>query len=223
MREVVLDTETTGLDPGAGHRIVEIGCVELLNHVPTGREYQTYLNPDRDVPADAFQVHGLSSAFLADKPRFGDVVEDFLAFVGDARLVIHNAEFDLGFLNAELTRVAYPPLSPQHVVDTLALARRKDPGAPASLDALTRRFAVEAGARALHGALIDARLLAEVYLRLIGGRQPRLTLAAAPTETAAPAATAATARRPRSHAASDDERARHAAFIDAIEGPIWRA
>lgn len=233
MREVVLDTETTGLDPGAGHRIVEIGCVELVNRVPTGREYQTYLNPDRDVPEGAFEVHGLATAFLATKPRFAEVVDDFLAFLGASRLIIHNAEFDLAFLNAELERVSYPQLLPHRSLDTLELARRQAPGAPASLDALARRFALDTQARRVHGALVDARILAEVYLRLTGGRQPDLLLkpgGPAGEEGQAPAsprpgmaASAPTAvRAARPHAASDDEHVAHAAFIDRVTDPIWR-
>lgn len=229
MREVVLDTETTGLDPGSGHRIVEIGCVELVNHLPTGREYQTYLNPDRDVPEEAFEVHGLATAFLATKPRFAEVVDDFLAFLGSSRLIIHNAEFDLAFLNAELERLSYPRLSPQRSLDTLELARRQAPGAPANLDALARRFALDTQARRVHGALVDARILAEVYLRLTGGRQPALllkageareTLASPRPGIGASAPTAVRAARP--HAASGDEQAAHAAFIDRVTDPIWR-
>ncbi len=233
MREVVLDTETTGLDPGAGHRIVEIGCVELVNHVPTGREYQTYLNPDRDVPEEAFEVHGLATAFLATKPRFAEVVDDFLAFLGSARLIIHNAEFDLAFLNAELERLSYPRLSPDRVLDTLELARRQAPGAPANLDALVRRFALDTQARRVHGALVDARILAEVYLRLTGGRQPALLLktgglAGEPREAPASprpgmgASPPTSVRAARPHAASDDEQAAHTAFIDRVTDPIWR-
>ncbi|MCH7887873.1 MAG: DNA polymerase III subunit epsilon [Proteobacteria bacterium] len=237
MREVVLDTETTGLDPGSGHRIVEIGCVELVNHVPTGREYQTYLNPDRDVPEEAFEVHGLATAFLATKPRFAEVVDDFLAFLGSSRLIIHNAEFDLAFLNAELERLSYPRLSPQRSLDTLELARRQAPGAPANLDALARRFALDTQARRVHGALVDARILAEVYLRLTGGRQPALLLKpgeprealASPSPGMRPGmrpgmgASASTAvRAARPHAASGDEQTAHAAFIDRVTDPIWR-
>ena len=150
MREIVLDTETTGLDPGSGHRIVEIGGVELVNHVATDVVYQTYVNPERDMPRDAFEVHGLSQEFLNSKPRFAEVVDDFLAFIGDARLVIHNADFDLGFLDAELERIAYPILARARVVDTVQLARRKYPGAPANLDALCRRFNVDTSARDHH-------------------------------------------------------------------------
>lgn len=220
MREVALDTETTGLDPKSGHRIVEIGCVELVNHVPTGREFQTYVNPGRDMPGDAFTVHGLSAEFLSAKLAFGAIADDLLGFIGEDRLVIHNADFDLGFLNAELARLDRPPISPARVVDTVLLARRKFPGAPANLDALCRRFAVDATARTHHGALLDARLLAEVYLHLIGGRQPGLELAA--TAGAEAAAPPGDARPPRPHAASDEERAAHAEFIDRLADPIWR-
>lgn len=233
MREVVVDTETTGLEPQAGHRVVEIGCVELVDHTPTGREYQTYLNPDRDVPAAAFEVHGLSSEFLSTKPRFAEVADDFLAFLGDATLVMHNAEFDRSFLNAELERLAAPTLSPARVVDTLELARRKYPGAAASLDALCRRFSIDTQdrlSRAGHGALLDAQLLVEVYLRLVGvtpGRQPGLALVAEPVMQpgAAPAAERSTTapRPPRPHAATADEATAHAAFVETLKTPIWRS
>ena len=221
MREVVLDTETTGLDPGTGHRIVEIGCVELVNHLPTGHEYQAYINPDREVPEAAFEVHGLSSAFLAQKPRFSAIVGEFLAFIGPDKLIIHNAEFDLGFLNAELKRVDGPTLSRERVLDTLELARRKEPGAPASLDALARRYAVDTQARVRHGALVDARLLADIYLCLIGGREPALGLATRVPYAAPDASSTTAARKPRRHAPTPDERALHAAFIDVIKSPIW--
>ncbi len=227
MREVVVDTETTGLDPAAGDRIVEIGCIELVNHIPTGRDYQAYVNPEREMPTAAFEVHGLSDEFLADKPRFAEVADAFLAFLGDDRLVIHNAGFDLGFINAALERLGRPPLAASRAVDTVALARAKFPGAPASLDALCRRFAIDASARERHGALLDAGLLAEVYLALIGGRQPGLGLAArvgdAPAATDSEAPTAAgPARAPRPHAPSDEEVAAHAAFVDSLKEPLWR-
>ena len=179
MREVVLDTETTGLNPGAGHRIVEIGCVELVNHVATGRTFQHYVNPERDMPEEAFGVHGLSAEFLAGHPVFAGVIDGLLEFLGDSPLVMHNAGFDLAFLNAELAALDRPPLSPERSIDTVQLARRKFPGAQASLDALCRRFQIDLSDRSLHGALKDARLLADVYLELIGGRQPGLVLAAA--------------------------------------------
>jgi len=176
MREIVLDTETTGLDPEEGHRIVEIGAVELLNHVPTGRSFHEYLNPRRDMPAEAFALHGLSAEFLADKPPFEAVADALLDFLGTARLVIHNAAFDMGFLNAELRRAARPGLPDSQALDTLAMARRRFPGAPGGLDALCRRFGIDNSRRTKHGALLDAEILAEVYLELIGGRQPGLGL-----------------------------------------------
>jgi DNA polymerase III subunit epsilon len=177
MREIVLDTETTGLDPDQGDRIVEIGAVELVNHLPTGKTYHIYLNPDRTMPDEAFKVHGLSDAFLADKPRFRDIAADFLAFLGNADLVIHNASFDMKFLNAELGWISHAPLPMDRAIDTVAIARRRFPGAPANLDALCRRFGIDNSARTLHGALLDSQILADVYLELIGGRQPDLTLA----------------------------------------------
>ena len=227
MREIVLDTETTGLDPVQGDRVVEIGCIELINHVPSGESFQRYLNPERDMPAAAFAVHGLSAEFLAAKPLFADVADDFLAFVGDDPLVIHNAAFDLGFIDAELSRIGRPALPRGNVLDTLTIARRKYPGSPASLDALCRRFAIDTSARDLHGALLDARLLAEVYLALIGGRQPGLGLGsdnpAGNRDQPAMAETAgAVARPPRPHEPSPAEVEAHAAFIDNLKDPIWR-
>ncbi len=224
MREVVLDTETTGLDPTAGHRIVEIGCIELENHVPTGREFQTYVNPEREMPPEAFEIHGLSGAFLAKHPVFADVVVGFLEFIGDATLVIHNAAFDLGFINAELARCKRAAVPSERAVDTVRMARRKHPGAPANLDALCRRFGVDTAARTRHGALLDAQLLSEVYLALKGGRQPGLVLAeTAPQAVTVAAESAAMApREPRPHAPSDVERAVHEIFIDGVEKPIWR-
>lgn len=176
MREIALDTETTGFDPDKGDRIVEIGAVELFNHLPTGCTFHRYLNPERSVPEDAFKVHGLSDAFLADKPLFAAVAAEFLTFIGDAPLVIHNATFDMRFLNAELGWLDLPPLPAERAVDTLAIARRRFPGAQASLDALCRRFGIDNTARTLHGALLDSEILAEVYLELIGGRQPIFAL-----------------------------------------------
>lgn len=177
MREIVLDTETTGLNPDTGDRIVEIGGVELFNHVATGRNYHVYINPQRDMPQEAFAVHGLSTAFLSDKPVFKAVAEDFLAFVGDAKLVIHNASFDMRFLNAELGWAGLPTLPRNQAIDTLDIAKRRFPGANNTLDALCRRFGVDNSGREKHGALLDSELLAEVYLELMGGRQPDLTLA----------------------------------------------
>ena len=223
MREVVLDTETTGLDPGLGHRVVEVGCVELLNHVPTGRTLQVYINPDREMPVEAFEIHGLSDEFLADKPRFHQAVDEILEFLAESRLVIHNAGFDLRFLNAELAALDLPGIPNARAVDTVQLARAKYPGAPASLDALCRRFAIDASARSKHGALLDAELLAEVYLELIGGRQPDLTLDPSAAEATAAAPPPRQVRPPRPHAPSAGELAAHEAFLDAaVKEPIWR-
>ena len=220
MREIVLDTETTGLDPASGDRIVEVGCVELVNHIPSGETYHAYVNPEREMPSGAFEIHGLSDDFLADKPLFRTVADDLLAFLGESMLVIHNAQFDLGFLNAELGRIDREPLPESRAIDTVGLARRRFPGAPANLDALCRRFGVDNAARTKHGALLDAELLAEVYLELIGGRQPSLGLGAArPVETAAREERAP--RPPRTHAPSEEESAAHAEFLKKIKNPIW--
>ncbi|MBB1497942.1 DNA polymerase III subunit epsilon [Paracoccus sp. MC1862] len=222
MREIVLDTETTGFDPDTGDRIVEIGAVELMNHLPTGRHFHVYINPERDMPADAFAVHGLSTEFLSDKPRFGEVAAGFIAFIGDARLVIHNAAFDMKFLNAELRRAGQPTMPMSRALDTVAMARGKFPGAPVSLDALCRRWGIDNSNRTLHGALLDSQLLAEVYLELIGGRQPDLVLVPqADTRTADGAASGPVRPRaprpaplpPRITAA---ERQAHAAFVERI-------
>jgi DNA polymerase III subunit epsilon len=176
MREVILDTETTGLDPVLGHRIIEIGALELLNHLPTGRTFHVYLNPQRDVPAEAEAVHGLSTAFLRDKPLFSNIAEEFLAFLADSAIIIHNASFDIGFLNAELKVAGLGPILPERVVDTLMLARQKNPMGPNNLDALCKRYGVDNSKRGKHGALLDSELLAEVYIELIGGRQTALSL-----------------------------------------------
>lgn len=221
MREIVVDTETTGLSPAEGHRIVEIGCVELVNHVPSGETFHSYCNPEMAMPTAAFEVHGHSDAFLADKPKFADIAESFLAFIGDATLVIHNAAFDLGFLNAELDRVARPTLPDSRAVDTVSLARRKFPGAPANLDALCRRFDIDNSARTVHGALLDAQLLAEVYLELIGGRQPGLGLAAVGRSETPVEVAGIRARDARRHDATAEELARHAAFVARLTDPIW--
>jgi DNA polymerase III subunit epsilon len=178
MREIVLDTETTGLDPLRGDRLVEIGCVEIFNRMPTGQTFHRHLNPERDIPAEAFAVHGLSNEFLADKPFFAEVAEEFLEFIGDAPLVIHNASFDISFINAELDRVKLPAISRERLVDTLLLARRKHPGVSNRLDDLCSRYAIDNSRRTKHGALLDAELLAEVYIDLIGARQSQLILAA---------------------------------------------
>jgi DNA polymerase-3 subunit epsilon len=223
LREIVVDTETTGLDPQSGHRIVEIAAIELLHHVPTGRRFHCYVNPERDMPADAYAVHGLTAEFLADHPLFAAVIDEFIAFVDDAPLVIHNAEFDLAFLNAELARMGRSPIAGLSV-DTLTLARRKFPGAPASLDALCRRFDVDLSARDKHGAEIDCGLLAEVYIELLGGRQPGLDFAAAPVMAALDMVAAnRPVRPPRPHAASLEELAAHAGLLQSIANPQWLA
>jgi DNA polymerase-3 subunit epsilon len=219
MREIVLDTETTGLDPTVGHRIIEIACVELLHHVPTGRDFHRYVNPGRDIPDDAHAVHGLTEEFLAAHPTFEAIVDEFLAFIRSDPLIIHNAEFDLAFLNAELDRIGRPTLTPTHV-DTLLMARQRYPGAPASLDALCRRFEIDNSERVSHGARIDCGLLAAVYLELIGGRQPGL-------DFTAPEAGVVTAMRiarpPRPHSPSVEELAAHEAMLALLTSPIWRA
>ena len=221
MREIVFDTETTGLDPAAGHRVVEIGCVELLNHMPTGETRQWYLNPQRDMPEEAFRVHGLSEEFLSDKPLFSDVAEDFLQFVDGAVLIAHNANFDMRFINAELAALDRPNLPEDRVLDTIALARRKLPGAQYSLDALCRRFEIDLSAREKHGALLDAELLAEVYLELIGGRQPGLVLASESKGQEVVQNSERQSRPPRPHAASAEEEAAHKAFVAVMDEPIW--
>lgn len=222
MREIVLDTETTGLDPDSGHRIVELGCLELMHHLPTGQNFGRYLNPERDMPDEARAVHGLTTEFLSTQPRFGEIVQDFLDFIGDSPLVIHNAQFDLKFLNAELTRLNLEPFEPARAIDTVALARRRFPGAQANLDALCRRFEIDNSARSLHGALLDCELLAEVYLELRGGRQPGFDLDPARRQ----AASGGTGERPlrpaRPHEPSEAERAAHAALVDTLENPVWR-
>lgn len=178
MREIVLDTETTGLDPASGDRIVEIGCVELVNHFPSGRTWHTYINPEREMPQAAYEVHKLSQEFLSDKPVFPAIAEAFLEFIAEDSLIIHNASFDTGFLNTELAMLELPPIQTGRVIDTLALARRKHPGASNSLDALCKRYQIDASSRTAHGALIDSELLAKVYVELIGGQQANLELSA---------------------------------------------
>jgi len=226
MREIVFDTETTGFEPGEGHRVVEIGLVELEDHFPTGRTLQFYLNPERDVPIESQRVHGLSAEFLADKPLFAHVAEEFLEFVGDAVLVIHNASFDMKFINAELTRVGRAPLSMARTVDTIEIAKRKIPGARYSLDELCKRFSIDLTARSKHGALLDAELTAQVYLELVGGRQRGLALAPAETMAQAREEDGGRARQrpePLAPRLTQEESARHAAFIAAELGDkaIW--
>ena len=222
MREIVLDTETTGLDPDAGHRIVEIACVELLHRLPTGREFRKYVNPERDMPEAAQAIHGLSTEFLAEQPLFAAIVEEFLEFIGEAPLVIHNAEFDLKFLNAELARLDRPAIDAARAVDTVAVARQRFPGAQASLDALCRRFEIDNSARDLHGALLDCQLLAEVYLELSGGRQPGFDLdPALRAQAQAPGRQERPQRPARPHAPSPEETAAHEALLARMQDPIW--
>ena len=227
MREIVFDTETTGLNPGEGHRLVEIGCVELVNRVETGRTFHAYYNPERFMPSDAQEVHGLSDAFLADKPCFHEGVEDLLDFLGDSPLVAHNAGFDFAFLNYELGACGRLAIAMNRMIDTLALARTRHPGAKHSLDALCTRYGIDRSHRIKHGALLDAQLLAQVYVELTGGRQIGLMLGTAAVETVATARASVTAaivrtfRPPRPHSASDAELERHRAFISKLSDPLW--
>jgi DNA polymerase-3 subunit epsilon len=225
MREIVLDTETTGLDPLRGDRLVEVGCVELYNRMPTGQSFHRYMNPERDMPAEAFAVHGLSTAFLASKPLFAEVVEELLAFIGDAPLVIHNASFDISFINAELDRIKRSAISKDRLVDTLLLARRKHPGVSNRLDDLCSRYAIDNSRRTKHGALLDAELLAEVYIDLIGARQSQLILAADSIELRVGAGGEMPRRQraiPLAPRLSDEDRAAHRAFVATLgDKPIW--
>ncbi len=226
MREIVLDTETTGFDPETGDRIVEIGAVELINHMPTGNTYHQYINPQRAMPQSAFEVHGLSDEFLADKPVFTDIAADFLAFIGDDNLVIHNAAFDMKFLNAELKWAGHPPLAWERAIDTLAIARSKFPGSPASLDALCRRFGIDNSSRTLHGALLDSEILAEVYLELIGGRQPDLVLETSQKKTVSTVDKTWRAYprpEPLPSRLSPEEEQAHADLVESLgENALWR-
>jgi DNA polymerase-3 subunit epsilon len=225
MREIVLDTETTGLDPLRGDRLVEVGCVELYNRMPTGQSFHRYMNPERDMPAEAFAVHGLSTAFLASKPLFAEVVEELLAFIGDAPLVIHNASFDISFINAELDRIKRSAISKDRLVDTLLLARRKHPGVSNRLDDLCSRYAIDNSRRTKHGALLDAELLAEVYIDLIGARQSQLILATDGMEIRVGAGGEMPRRQraiPLAPRLSDEDRAAHRAFVATLgDKPIW--
>ncbi|MBA3676080.1 MAG: DNA polymerase III subunit epsilon [Sphingosinicella sp.] len=226
MREIIFDTETTGLSPLNGDRMVEIGCVEMFNRVETGRTYHAYFNPGRPMPSEAQMVHGLSDAFLSDKPAFGDLCEDLIEFFGESPLVAHNASFDFGFLNHELNHCGRPLVCMTRMVDTLVLARQRHPGAKHSLDALCTRFGVDRSLRVKHGALIDAQLLAQVYVELTGGRQIGLSLATTSLSNgsvAHPAVASAVIRirPPRPHQASPDELERHASFIAKLTDPIW--
>lgn len=226
MREIVFDTETTGLDPKGGDRLVEIGCIEMVNRVETGRTFHAYFNPERAMPAAAEAVHGLSDTFLADKPLFAARVEEMLEFMGTSPLVAHNAGFDFGFVDAELARCGLPPLDRGRMVDTVALARVRHPGAKNSLDALCSRYGIDRSHRTRHGALLDAELLAQVYVELTGGRQIGLELASQGRQEHAAASVACTATRiyraPRQHAPSPAELAAHEAFVGKLAEPLWR-
>jgi len=222
MREVILDTETTGLNPSAGDRIVEIGCIELVNHVSTGKSYHQYVNPERPMPEEAFKIHGLSDEFLSKFPVMSEVVDEFLLFIGESPLVIHNAEFDIRFINSELERLNKPTFKVAEAIDTVKLARKKFPGASVSLDALCRRFNVDNSSRSLHGALLDADLLASVYLELVGGRQPDFDL----TRNKAIKRSVGQKennRNPRVFKLPEKEKAAHALFLKKIVKPIWNS
>jgi DNA polymerase-3 subunit epsilon len=227
MREIVLDTETTGLDPYDGHRIVEIGAVELFNHVPTGNVYHQYINPVRKMPEQAFAVHGLSEEFLSDKPKFVDIATEFLDFIGSEKLVIHNASFDMKFINHELSTIKREEISYDRAVDTLTIARKKFPGSPASLDSLCRRFKIDNSARVMHGALLDSQILAEVYLELVGGKQPDFMLGISnvslkkieTTQTEKTTNVRLERLKPR---LTPDEQKKHRAFIKQLgDGSMW--
>lgn len=230
MREIVLDTETTGMDPKDGHRIIEIGCVELINHLPSGKVWHEYINPEREVDAGAVAVHGIKTEFLKDKPTFGELVGSFLDFIGDAKLVIHNAEFDVKFLNAELKPFGFPQIKLTDTVDTVLMARKKYPGQPANLDALCRRFNIDLSGRELHGALLDAQLLSAVYLELLGGRQHGLGLG---TVSAQPSSEQMLSdisspqdrkfREPRAHQATEEELEAHQKMLAGLKGSLWNS
>jgi DNA polymerase-3 subunit epsilon len=227
MREIVFDTETTGLDPLNGDRLVEIGCVELINRIPTGQTYHAYYNPERSMPAAAEAVHGLSDRFLSDKPRFAENFADLIAFLGDSMLVAHNARFDFGFLNAELKRCGHPILDYARMIDSLTIARTLHPGAKHSLDALCSRYGIDRSHRVKHGALLDAELLAQLYIELTGGRQIGLTLvaeaqaASQADEWVSTQPSRVVAREARHFAPSEAELARHAAFVAQLDNPLW--
>ena len=235
MREIALDTETTGISPGDGHRIIEIGALELMHHLPTGRKLHLYINPEREIDDGAVAVHGITGDFLADKPVFADIVDEFLGFVGGDPMVIHNASFDIGFLNAELKRLDRPVLPMAQSIDTLMMARKKFPGAQANLDALCRRFEIDNSHRDLHGALVDADLLAAVYIELLGGRQPGLSLEPDSQTRAADQGApnsidpdpsfhldAKPMRSIRAHAPTARELKAHAEFLEELKNPIWQ-
>ena len=224
MREIVLDTETTGLDPSAGHRIIEIGAIELWNHIPTSRTYHQYINPQVEVHADAIAVHGITNEKLENCPTFAEIVGDFLSFVEDSVMVIHNADFDMKFINHHVTQLGFPAFPPHQALCTLKLTRRRFPGAPASLDALCQRFRVDNAGRTLHGGLLDAQLLAEVYMELLGGRQSALGLMEVEAAVASiMGETEIMVRPPRVHHASEEEMAAHAAMLASLRNPLWLA
>lgn len=224
MREIVFDTETTGMEPSEGHKLLEIGCVELVNHLPTGRTYHQYINPERDVPAEAVAVHGLTEERLKDEPTFGEIVSDFLDFIGDdSKLVAHNASFDVKFLNAELKQFGFPSLDPKRIVDTLVIARGKFPGSPANLDALCRRFNIDNSNRELHGALLDSELLAEVYLELLGGRQHGLNIEVQKSSVSIAQTIERPFREPREFKVSEEELAAHEKLLEELNDPIWKS
>jgi DNA polymerase-3 subunit epsilon len=227
MREIIFDTETTGLDPKSGDRLVEIGCIEMVNRVATSNTFHAYFNPDRDMPAAAEAVHGLSITFLSDKPRFHERAAELIEFLGDSKLVAHNAGFDFGFVNSELEMCGMEPLSRERMIDTVALARVRHPGAKLSLDALCTRYGIDRSHRTLHGALLDAELLAQVYVELTGGRQIGLELAGSVEESLVVTLESAQRQRPfrlaRPHAASEAERAAHTEFLETVKEPLWNS
>lgn len=223
-REIVLDTETTGLDPASGHRVIEIGCIEVIGGIRSGAFFHSYLNPEREVPDEAFRVHGLSSQFLSDKPIFAEKVDDFLEFIADSPLVIHNAGFDMRFINAELQRLGFAALPIERAIDTVAIARKKFPGSPASLDALCKRFEIDLSARTKHGALLDAELLADVYLELLGGRQVMLALdpgVAAAVQGGTITSASAEVLTARDFPPSAEELEAHARMVAQLKKPVW--
>ena len=225
MREIVLDTETTGMDPVRGDKLVEIGCVELMNHLPTGNTYHVYINPERDIPAEATAVHGITNERVANEPTFGEIVGGFLDFIGDARLVIHNAEFDMKFINAELKTFGFPSVDHRRVLDTLRMAREKFPGSPANLDALCRRFGIDNSSRTFHGALLDSQLLAEVYLEMLGGRQQGLAISDEPVKTTGHQQAGNTERvfrEARDFPPTDEEKVAHDKMVDGLKESLWK-
>ncbi len=224
-REIVLDTETTGLDPSGGHRVIEIGCVELQDGLRSGKVFHTYLNPGRDVPEEAVRVHGISTNFLKDKPIFAEKVEDFLEFIADAPLVIHNAAFDMKFINFELSQLGYSAIPMERALDTVLIARKKFPGSPASLDALCKRFSIDLSGREKHGALLDAELLADVYLELLGGRQVTISLDVAAPDVGRPMVAEQNdiALPPRAFPVSPEEQEAHATMLAKLKNPLWEA